>query len=814
VAVCLIVGLVLSGVLFGLASANPTTVIRAPRIAGRALIGPPSLKAVPVPLPPDLDDFIADREAAIALGKALFWDMQLGSDGVTACATCHFHAGADNRVKNQASPGLLGAAGADTTFQVQPPNGTVTAADFPFHQRADPRDQQISAVVRTSNDALSSQGIALAQFAGVKAKKDRDIGTPTSDPVFNLNGRNLRRVAPRNTPSVVNAVFNFANLWDGAAHNIFNGKNPAGPSDQAGHIWVNVDGQLQNRVVRLANASLASQAVGAPVSDLLMSFSGRRWEDIGRKMLSLPPLRKQVVHPEDSILGGLSKASVKNGKLSPGGGLNTTYPAMIRAAFKSNLWDNTAQGIELSGSGATVIETGARAKLGPNQFTQMEFNFALFFGLSVMLYEATLVSDDSFFDRVQEGTECFTAQQQEGFALFTTQAGCAECHMGSELTNASVSSLTLIDDGRSHEFSAFANGASTVPATATAGFTVGRFVIDDAETKIDFVLTTTGVTETVSLIHLHVGAPGVEGPVLFPVFDAAVHGPLPATFGGTLTAADVFPPSGVATFAQALCLIRAGGVYLNMHTPPNQAPILRGQLYADGRMELLGTDGGDSFADVGFANTAVTIGTDDAGRGRTDRFSFPLAFSRLGILQRDNQLPSHLTIFVAALPPGQPTPPDRVAVDGAFKVPSLRNVELTGPYFHNGSAATLQQVVEFYARGGNFPSQNIQNLHEAIEPILALQGQPARQAALVAFLRTLTDERVRNESAPFDHPQLFVPHGVAPDGKPQGNPKAARRAGFAKDEEVIEVPPVGRRGRAAQGLEPLQPFLNLDPATP
>ncbi len=40
-------------------------------------------------------------QSLIVLGKALFWDVQVGSDGRTACATCHFHAGADHRVTNQ-----------------------------------------------------------------------------------------------------------------------------------------------------------------------------------------------------------------------------------------------------------------------------------------------------------------------------------------------------------------------------------------------------------------------------------------------------------------------------------------------------------------------------------------------------------------------------------------------------------------------------------------------------------------------------------------------------------------------------------------
>ena len=49
----------------------------------------------------------------------------------------------------------------------------------------------------------------------------------------------LRQVTGRNAPSVINAVFNFANFWDGRANNIFNGVNPFGPLDQSAGIWVN-----------------------------------------------------------------------------------------------------------------------------------------------------------------------------------------------------------------------------------------------------------------------------------------------------------------------------------------------------------------------------------------------------------------------------------------------------------------------------------------------------------------------------------------------------------------------------------------------
>ena len=49
---------------------------------------------------------VVDQKAAIQLGKALFWDMNVGSDGV-ACASCHFHAGADRRTRNQLNSGML-----------------------------------------------------------------------------------------------------------------------------------------------------------------------------------------------------------------------------------------------------------------------------------------------------------------------------------------------------------------------------------------------------------------------------------------------------------------------------------------------------------------------------------------------------------------------------------------------------------------------------------------------------------------------------------------------------------------------------------
>ena len=72
---------------------------------------------------------------------------------------------------------------------------------------------------------------------------------------------------------------------------------------------------------------------------------------------------------------------------------------------------------------------------------------------------------------------------------------------------------------------------------------------------------------------------------------------------------------------------------------------------------------------------------------------------------------------------------------GAFKTPTLRDVELTGPYMHNGSLRTLLDVVRFYNQGG----QKNPNLHTKMRS-LELNEQEINQ--LVEFLRALTSDDV------------------------------------------------------------------------
>jgi hypothetical protein len=193
---------------------------------------------------------------------------------------------------------------------------------------------------------------------------------------------------------------------------------------------------------------------------------------------------------------------------------------------------------------------------------------------------------------------------------------------------------------------------------------------------------------------------------------------------------------------------------------------------------------------------------------------------------------------------------NRVARNGAVKAPQLRNVELTGPYFHTGSYLTLRQVVDFYMRGGDFPIRNAEdrdpnlvNIEEQAFGFGTTIGLPPQfqdgipdtisrydrmpdtdnpttpepetstpeqaKEALVKFLLSLTDARVKFEQAPFDHPEIFVPlDGVAPDNGSLDGPVAAGRPGFVNNLSngmFRQIPAVGAGGNAT----PLPNFLGI-----
>jgi hypothetical protein len=215
--------------------------------------------------------------------------------------------------------------------------------------------------------------------------------------------------------------------------------------------------------------------------------------------------------------------------------------------------------------------------------------------------------------------------------------------------------------------------------------------------------------------------------------------------------------------------------------------------------------------DNGFYNIGVRPGSDDIGLADVDGVvGQPLSQSEMERERVCND-PTYSVMVPGRPGDGITAAPlscyDDVAQKGFLKTPMLRDVALTAPYFHNGGQLTLEQVVEFYNRGGDFPDgfDQIPLIDPNIVPLgLTLQ----EKTDLVDFLRNaLTDPRVVNQSAPFDHPELFVPNGHPPDpitGYPVQND--SKNPGRAID-QLLDIPASG-----ATGGTPLPTFLqNLQP---
>jgi len=576
---------------------------RAPsRLAAVALCSmfvmvPGMVRAEPPPLPElDLNGILADKpyalKVATLLGKAMFWDIQVGSDGM-ACASCHFQAGADGRVRNQLSPGFENIP-SDTSFGA-------TVADAAYYDR---------------------------QFL------------------------------------------------DGRATELFNGRGFGGEreiqSDPTARLIVGYGHSAGLEALRLRNASLASQAVAPLTSNFEMSCDGRTIPDVGRKLLSRKrrPLQHQKIHKYDSAFG--FHGPFGDLRHYSGRGLDSrlTYEQLIKFAFDKKYW---------GANGHFVITPSGKLQKSGYGYTQMEHNFALFWGVAVMLYERTLLSFDSYFDRCNPdddgecqnpGAEPLSAEEKAGFLAFGSFGGpdsarCTACHGGIFFTDAA------------------ADGAADFEKVERVGMPDGEIAIQD----------------------------------------------------------------------------------------------------------------------LGFLPVGLRPAREDLLVGGVDSWNVPKSYTRqlLGV-PLDPDLPSLDDVLCGPAGPFAPPPhPDcvagsytgsladvRVAVDGAPKNPTLRNVALNPSYFGYGGYSNLKEVLHSYSRGGSVrlhggglsgdnsgtgpkgqdvivPATGLvagadqgSNLVTNIEP---LDCDQTCQDNIVAFLKTLSDDDVRCDRAPFDHPELFIPHG-------------------------------------------------------
>ena len=90
-------------------------------------------------------------------------------------------------------------------------------------------------------------------------------------------------------------------------------------------------------------------------------------------------------------------------------------------------------------------------------------------------------------------------------------------------------------------------------------------------------------------------------------------------------------------------------------------------------------------------------------------------------------------------PPESPGAIEKTGHDrdrGAFRAPTLLNIELTAPYMHDGSIASLPDVIDFYAAGGRGPGRTNPNKSARIA---GFDLAPGEKEDLIAFLNSLTD---------------------------------------------------------------------------
>ncbi|HEX7288213.1 MAG TPA: cytochrome c peroxidase [Candidatus Angelobacter sp.] len=755
------------------------------------------LSAVPNPPIPGLSNYIADQTAAIALGKALFWDQQVGSDGVQACASCHFNAGADSRAFNQIDPGLRDQDPSSPNFNMYTlgvllgnsyyPNyqlhaGNPTAGfggyhdgDFPLNK---PLADSTTAPFNTGvdhHDVISSQGVFARTFNSITPGNGVDNSTSTPDANFSYPDPsnpgqliNTRKVEPRNTPSMVNAVFNFRNFWDGRARNICNGANPFGERDANSHFFsastttaVPVAG-----LVRLQNSALCSQALGPALSPFEMSAAGRSFPLLGRKLLSVTPLGNQTVHPQDSVLGHNSK--------SPQHGINVGYAAMIQAAFQPAWWQSAWHICVASDGSETLINPTATpaqtCPAGTQEYTQMEYNFSLFWGLAIQAYESTQRADQTPFDQYLVKQSVFTIPADN-----VTQAFSFKLPKGITPYTVSVQAFNPALDKSDQDVFAFDNGFGGITGI---GIVSGTINYSTGQVSLFFEL---------------------PPPTGFPTKVAYSVGNTP------LTTAQL---RGLLIFeTKAKCVVCHGGPELTNASVSHvsQSPMER----------MLMGDFSVRVYDSGFYHIGVRPGHEDIGLA--DKDGIPTSG-----LPLSDAATAQLSVCAGGTPPiipGRPgdgigTAPlsctEPISSYGTEKTPGLRNLALTAPYFHNGGQLTLEQVVEFYNRGGDFPlatdeptcPATFSEINCLMDPNVQPLGLTLQEKTdLVDFLRNgLLDARTLNQSAPFDHPSLTVPNGhpVDANGYPVPDPN---HPGQAQD-LYMTIPANGKFGAL-----PLPPFL-------
>ncbi len=151
------------------------------------------------------------------------------------------------------------------------------------------------------------------------------------------------------------------------------------------------------------------------------------------------PLDDQVIDATDSMFGKFAEFGdlrAVNIRTGVGRGLDPKYSYinLIKKSFDPRYWADARK---------WRIVNGKLVADPVNGYTQLELNFSMFWGISIMLYEATLISDDSPFDRFFDNgafspVPGFGDAEIRGLGVFSNEGGCIHCHTGPVLSGPAV----------------------------------------------------------------------------------------------------------------------------------------------------------------------------------------------------------------------------------------------------------------------------------------------------------------------------------------------------------------------------------------
>ena len=720
----------------------------------RTAIGSGALAALSVsdlPDTPGVDKFIVDPDLAVVLGKAFFWEMYTGNNG-QACASCHFHAGTDRRIQNTLHPG-----GKDETFF----QGDTAAVDHPLFVF----DAARSGNAGGPNYILNEHDFPFHDKAD-PADRDSPIAFDTDDVV--------------GSQGVLNAEFHSLGP-DGRARI---GEDPDNHVDcePVGDDLFSVGGftDLHARVRRVTprntpaviNAALnhrnfwdgrASHVFNGVDKTGRRDGDARVWKAGGPHAA---PIRVTVRVENSSLASQALAPPLSASEMSCGAnGVNRTFGHVGRKLLPRPALENQRVHPEDSVLGRFRHSDGLGLTMTYAQLVQETFDPAWWEApgwttCGQRTVRTALPRGDN-----QEGQECFD-MMEANFSLFWGLA-------------IQVYERTLLSgQTRFDTFVREIRAAGTSEALSPAELRGLHLFVTDGrciECHLGAALTSASVAriETVGVTRRAATAlSGTLGPALLD---------------------EGFFNIGIQNRGD-LGLGRRAEPGLHPDGPPLSFAAQYAEGIADRDFARDGADGAGGMSllpdPCGFEETLTETDLPgaDIDRCPDDAVALNPAFGR-----------DDLTGL-------------RVAVNGAFKVPTLRNIELTGPYMHNGGMSTLEQVMAFYNRGGDFVEPE---LADGIEP---LDFTDQQLTDLVAFLRTLTDERVLTRQAPFDHPELFIAHGFGGNEDmldcmsatriPAFTPEDEERAlGFRMDacEHIEQINAVGRGGAG----DAIRPFVTI-----